>query len=145
MSRNWTPREMYLVDLMMQREGNAFLRESLNNMIFLTPNGEEMPYLTDEKKKVLGMFKELGFLFGDNLYVLWQKTKERPIKRKRILQATEEELEKLIEYDRSGESLDSFDKILVDWYYGELDPNFYYSEQNNYLLEKYLYDKIMLK
>lgn len=143
MSRNWTPREMYLMDLMMQREHNAFLRESMNNLVFVKPNGEEVSYLSDEKKKVLGMFQELGFLFGDNLYILWQKTQEHPRKRKRILQETEEELQKLIEYDRAGQPLDCFDKVLVDWYWGELDPNFYYSEENNYLLEKYLYDKIM--
>ena len=144
MSRNWTPREMYLMDLVMQREHNAFLRESMNNLVFVTPTGEEVPYLSEDKKKVLSMFKELGFLFGDNLYILWQKTQEHPRKRKKVLQATEEELEKLIEYDRAGKSLDCFDKVLVDWYWGELDPNFYYSEENNYLLEKYLYDKIMM-
>ena len=95
MSRNWTPREMYLIDLMMECEGNGSLRKGLDSMVFVTPNGEKMSLFSDEKKKVMGMFKELGFLFGDNLYVLWQTTQEHPIKRKRILQATEEELEKL--------------------------------------------------
>ena len=145
MSRNWTPREMYSVDFYMEQEGRGSLRENLDNMVFVTPDGERIPLLSDEKKKVLGMFKELGFLFGDNLYVLWQQTQEHPRKRKRILQETEEELEKLIEFDRTGKSLNSFDKVLVDWYYGKLDPHFYYSEDNDYLLEKYLYDKIMLK
>lgn len=143
MSRNWTPREMYLIDFRMEREGLGSLRKDLDNMVFVAPNGERISFFSDEKKKVIGMFKELGFLFGDNLYVLWESTEEHPRKRKRVLQATEEELEKLIEYDISGKSLDSFDKVLVDWYYGKLDPHFYYSEDNDYLLEKYLYDKIM--
>ena len=143
MSRNWTPREMYLIDFRMEREGLGSLRKDLDNMVFVAPNGERISFFSDEKKKVMGMFKELGFLFGDNLYVLWETTEEHPRKRKRVLQATEEELEKLIEYDISGKSLDSFDKVLVDWYYGKLDPHFYYSEDNDYLLEKYLYDKIM--
>lgn len=143
MSRNWTPREMYLIDLRMEQEGLGSLRKDLDNMVFVAPNGERISFFSDEKKKVMGMFKELGFLFGDNLYVLWETTEEHPRKRKRVLQATEEELEKLIEYDISGKSLDSFDKVLVDWYYGKLDPHFYYSEDNDYLLEKYLYDKIM--
>lgn len=142
MSRNWTPREMYLIDFRMEREGLGSLRKDLDNMVFVAPNGERISFFSDEKKKVIGMFKELGFLFGDNLYVLWESTEEHPRKRKRVLQATEE-LEKLIEYDISGKSLDSFDKVLVDWYYGKLDPHFYYSEDNDYLLEKYLYDKIM--
>ena len=79
-------------------EGLGSLRKDLDNMVFVAPNGERISFFSDEKKKVIGMFKELGFLFGDNLYVLWESTEEHPRKRKRVLQATEEELEKLIEY-----------------------------------------------
>ena len=96
MSRNWTPREMYLIDLRMEQEGLGSLRKDLDNMVFVAPNGERISFFSDEKKKVMGMFKELGFLFGDNLYVLWETTEEHPRKRKRVLQATEEELLELI-------------------------------------------------
>lgn len=89
------------------------------------------------------MFKELGFLFSDNLYSLWLSTEEHPRKRKRVLMETEIEIEKIIEADKKQRDLGVFDETLVKWYLGELDSNFYYSDYNNELLQEYLFNKIM--
>ena len=144
MSRNWTPREMYFVDLEMTKQGKS-LRNSLYTMVFVDPQGNQTSFISEEEKKVLVQFKELGFLFCENLYHLWVSTESHPRIRKRILLETEQELERIIDADKNSKSLDVFDKILVSWYMGELDSNFYYSDYNNELLEQYLYDKIMKK
>ncbi len=142
MSRNWTPREMIFVDLRMTKEGHS-LRDSLNGLVFVDVSGNRVSFFSDEKKKVMSMFRELGFLFGDNLYHLWVATEKHPRIRKRVLMSVEQELENLITADINNQSLDCFDKTIVSWYMGELDPCFYYSEYNDELLENYLYEKIM--
>ena len=144
MSRNWTPREMYFVDLEATKQGRP-LRGTLNTLVFVDPKGNQIPFINEDEKKVLSMFKELGFLFSDNLYHLWVSTNEHPRIRKKVLMEMEQELENIIDNDKNGKSFTMYDDILVRWYMGELDPNFYYSEYNNELLEQYLYEKIMKK
>lgn len=145
MSRNWTPREMYFVDLHIQEKEDRSLRSIPNNLVFVGTTGERIPFYAEEELKILGMFKELGFLFGDNLYHLWVSTNEHPRIRKKVLMWAEEELEKILEADKNDKPFDMFDETLVAWYMGKLDSHFYYSDYNNKYFEEYLYDKIMKK
>ena len=143
MSRNWTPREMYFVDLSIQQRDGHSMRNGLFDMVFVSAHGDKVPFIQEEEKKILSMFKELGFLFSDNLYSLWLSTEEHPRKRKRVLMETEIEIGKIIEADKKQRDLGVFDETLVKWYLGELDSNFYYSDYNNELLQEYLFNKIM--
>ena len=79
----------------MTKEGHS-LRD-FDNSVFVDPNGNKVPFYDEDKRKVISMFRELGFLFGDNLYHLWVVTEKHPRIRKRVLTSVEQELENLID------------------------------------------------
>lgn len=146
MSKDWTPQQHYFADLYMQKEYNSNMREEFLNMK-VSFNGKEEPFYTEEDKIILKKYKELGFLFSRNLLSLYERTKEHPIRRNRVLNEIEEQLNVLIDCDKKdGLSCEyPFDvsSALIKWYQGELDPNFYYNQRNNRVFEDYLFQRIM--
>lgn len=142
MSRDWTPREQYYADIALLKDGKGSLRGMTDFMRFVY-NGVEQDMYTEEQRKVMNSYKELGFLFGDGLCKIWSATQAHPRKRKWVLDDVERELEELIETDKQKKSIDKFDETIVKWYCGSLDENFYYNELNNKLFEDYLYKRIM--
>lgn len=147
MSRDWTPREHYFADLYMQREYKSNFREESLDMV-ISYNGKEESVYSDEEKKILRKYRELGFLFSRNLLSLYDRTKEHPIRRNRILNDIEIQLNTLIDCNKkngsSCEYPNDIDTTLLKWYLGELDNDFYYNQKNNKIFENYLFDKIMV-
>lgn len=147
MSRDWTPREHYFADLYMQKEYKSNFRKDSINMVISYQGKEESVY-SEEEKKILRKYRELGFLFSRNLLSLFERTKEHPIRRNRILNDMEIQLNTLIDCNKKhGSSCEypkDIDITLLKWYLGELDSNFYYNQRNNKIFENYLFDKIMI-
>lgn len=133
MSRNWTPREQYLADKYMTANGHKSLR---NQNFIITYNNVSKPMMSAKEMKVRAQYSELGFLF-DNLYILYNKMKEHPRYRNRVLSEIDNQIKSL-----ENNELKGVDSIVEKWFNGKLDEHFYYSERNNevfgnYILEKY--------
>lgn len=147
MSRDWTPREHYFADLYMQREYKSNFREDSLNMTISYEGKEEAVY-TEEDKKILKKYRELGFLFSRNLLSLYERTSEHPIRRNRMLNELELQLEEIIKLHTEKVALEDYpkyiDEYLLKWFLGELDKNFYYNSRNNKIFEDYLFQKIMI-
>lgn len=147
MSRDWTPREHYFADLYMQREYKSNFREESLNMTISYEGKEEAVY-TEEDKKILKKYRELGFLFSRNLLSLYERTSEHPIRRNRMLNELELQLEEIIKLHTEKVALEDYpkyiDEYLLKWFLGELDKNFYYNSRNNKIFEDYLFQKIMI-
>lgn len=147
MSRDWTPREHYFADLYMQREYKSSFREESLNMTISYEGKEEAVY-TEEDKKILKKYRELGFLFSRNLLSLYERTSEHPIRRNRMLNELELQLEEIIKLHTEKVALEDYpkyiDEYLLKWFLGELDKNFYYNSRNNKIFEDYLFQKIMI-
>ena len=147
MSRDWTPREHYFADLYMQREYKSNFREESLNMVISYQGKEEAVY-TEEDKKILRKYIELGFLFSRNLLSLYKRTEEHPIRRNRMLNELELQLEEIIKLHTEKVALEDYpkyiDEYLLKWFLGELDKNFYYNSRNNKIFEDYLFQKIMI-
>ena len=146
MSKDWTPQQYYFADLYMQKEYNSNMREDFINMK-ISFNGKEEPFYTEEDKVILKKYRELGFLFSRNLLSLYERTKEHPIRRNRLLNEIEVQLNTLIDCNKKNgshcEFPENIDNILVKWYLGKLDSDFYYNQRNNKAFENYLFNKIM--
>lgn len=147
MSRDWTPREHYFADLYMQREYKSNFREESLNMTISYEGKEEAVY-TEEDKKILKKYRELGFLFSRNLLSLYERTSEHPIRRNRMLNELELQLEEIIKLSTDRVAVNDFPKYIDDyllkWFIGELDKGFYYNSRNNKIFEDYLFQKIMV-
>ena len=130
MSRNWTPQEMYNVD----KSVNNRIRNT--ELYFVRPDGTQVPMESEQARMVRKQYKELGFLF-DNLPSTYERLKEHPKYRNRVLREIEYRLERY-EIHNIGDENDP----LWLWYIGRLDPSFYYSEENNRLLAEYIIGEV---
>lgn len=135
MGRDFTPYEHYNAD---KRMGGT-----LRTVTFTDENGKEVQWFKPKEQRILSKYKELGFLFSESLIDLWDKMSGHPRYRKKILDKVEQDLELIINNISDQMVFDSFDKTLYDWYIGRLDPHFYYNNENNRLLEVYIYRKFV--
>lgn len=142
MSRDWTPREQYYIDKSISQKRGYSMRKTLESLVFVAADGTETPLLEESDLETLRDYKELGFLFGDGIFVIKKHTASTPEKAASVLKETKEELERIIAADEKNEPLDGFDQSLVRWFYGELSDSFYYNERNNQELVNILYEKI---
>lgn len=150
MSRDWTPCETYEADKFLTREGNSLRNDTL---ALITASGERIPLVN---KDMMKEYPELCFLgqsvFGD----IYEKCKGNKEVRN-LLDAFEKALvkaEKLYEEDKYPDNrelwkLDDKDffelpveTVMEEWFYGKLDPQFYYSEYNNKVLMSYVGNQI---
>jgi hypothetical protein len=142
MSRDWTPKQLYLVDKQM----NNKLR---NQTITLELNGETT-IIHDPNGEMEKAFPNLTFIGGDVFKRLKEKSSVEFIYDvESVLTAITELLDsygiparEIADSDIEAnvkESLWQLAKLVRDWFEGKLDPGFYYNELNNAIfLEKLL-------
>ena len=124
MSRDFTPRELYLVEKEM--------KPSLRDIKIVNDKGEEIIFSkTPEGAKE--RYPELTFLVSDqeSLFGSADTIVDLTEDRKRVLDAIEEKIQNIEE----GNGLNEEDPFLFveQWFCGKLDPNFYYREENERL------------
>lgn len=124
MSRDWTPRELHMADEYCFKETGEYMHD---RKIVLVLNGKE----TDERMDCMKYpdlyekFPNLSFLWGAD-YVKKYQTQN--------LAYVEEQLSLIV----SGNITNDTDKTILRWYNGELDPHFYYREENDEILKEYI-------
>lgn len=134
MSRDWTPCEMWNVEKHMSAEGHS-MRDA--NYIFVNMiTGEKTPLIPDEQKKIGKNYPMLSFLFED-WYKIYTKMGDE-IVRDRTFALYENTLRAVINEEEDLDvvvpsTLFAYDLVKL-WYFGKLDPNFYYRERNNEVL-----------
>lgn len=141
MSKDWTPRQLFLVDRYLQKEkGNGF--RNILETTTVSFNGETSPYFTEREIESRKLFPEFSFLF--NGYTrLWEDFSEHPEIRADIFKKVEETL-LAIEKSEVEEEMFSFGTRLQEmtfrWFDGKLDPCFYYSTYNDEAFYDFLTD-----
>ena len=133
--RDLTPKELYLSDK--QFGGRANSHRPVNEKSFVY--GEKSKYVYSfSQRRILSKYEYLGFLFTKNLLHCWDEMSEHPRIRKEVLDDIEDHLERVISNLHSSVSVYGCKEVVYKWFMGELDPNFYYSWQNDLLLERYI-------
>ena len=132
MSRDWTPKQLYLVDKQMDNE----LRKRTITLEF---NGE-ITVIHDPEGEMEKTFPNLTFLGGD----IFKKIKDKcEVTFVYDVEAALTEIIRLTDNHPANDVSDSdiescikegwwqLAKLTRDWFEGKLDPGFYYNEQNN--------------
>lgn len=134
MSRDWTPYEMWNVEKQMANEGHS-MREA--NYVFVNMiTGERTPLISNEEKEIGRNYPMLSFLFED-WYKIYTKMENESVRDKTfshfeaIVKAVVDKYDGLYYEVPDGRFAYDLAKL---WYFGKLDPNFYYREQNNEVL-----------
>ena len=136
MSESMSPREKYYSDIVIAEMGRGSFRDMCLLGGLKSSNGVFEPFYSAEELAISRKYKEFGFLFSRELCELWINTQKHPRIRNRVLNEVELELEKMIEDDKKGCSLNKYNKFLVDWFYGDIYPIEF---------RDYLYNRIMGK
>lgn len=134
MSRDWTPYEMWNVEKRMAAEGHSMREAEYMFVNMLT--GERTPLIPKEQKEIGKQYPTLSFLF-DGWYKIYTDMKNEVV-RDKTFTLYENTLRAVICEDEDVDvvlpsTLFAYDLVKL-WYFGKLDPNFYYREQNNEVL-----------
>lgn len=128
MSKSWTPKELYLVDSYLSKQGNS-LRNT--TVIQINADGTKTPVCSKEEQQARALYKELGFLYN-SFYSVYLVMKDHPRYRKHVLTELEA---RLVEYENG--KVNEKDTLYL-WFDGKLDTNFYYSDENDRLFGEYI-------
>lgn len=152
MSRDWRPVELYINDKYFKEKHGNGLRDSV--IMFRTPDGQEQPLSNLEMRK---QYPELEFLAGDVTKAFYEAHKnDKDIlalfdELETALRNTEAEFDKKQAFSTSLQlwKLESeeiaqhpIDEVVKEWFYGNLDSNFYYNTENDEVLTSYIAQKI---
>lgn len=134
MSRDFTPREQYLVSVKM--DPSYFM---LNAKIKYGPGDEEKDLYSEEEKNIIRSYPILGRSAPEFVLSVVDSCKENMAICFSLLQKMEDKLSVI----NTGESkcIDCFVKA---WFDGELDSSFYYNKENNRLMKNYIMDEFEL-
>ena len=135
MSRDFTPRELFLADKLCEAGGQS-LREMRITMT--TPEGKDVP-MFEEQKALQERFPNLGFLF-ERLPDLYKSSHFPKSAIDAFVGEVEKNLTTYIQFDciTGGKMLADIPETLVEWFHGHLDPGFYYHERNDELFLEWL-------
>lgn len=134
MSRDLTPREMYLLEQMNIQKGIGSLWDFMENTTF-SYGGETTPLCSQESIAQRKKYPLLGRLYSqyDQLYFFLSQVKNGL----KLLDQHEKELDDYITTGKGDRN-----SHLIKWFEGELDPNFYYRENNDDLFFASVQDEI---
>ena len=132
MSRDLTPRETYLVSTKL--DPSYFM---LNVKVQYGPGSEERDLYTEQEKKRIRSYPILGRSAPDLILSFLEKEDSNYVTACALLYKVETHLDQIAK----GE-LDKVDPVIENWFDGKLDRAFYYSEENNRLMEEYLSKEI---
>lgn len=131
MSRNWTPREMLLHESLL--EGKTW--RDVSKGLSISYKGKTTPMINDDDNKILDSYNYLGRLYPDNLCSVYRNLKE--LNSLGILDDIEKELSDYIE-----DGVEIPNSPVIRWFDGKLVSNFYYSEENDMLLEEEIISRV---
>lgn len=131
MSRDWTPREMYAVEQYNIRNGLGSWWDHMKNSVWVLPNGERIPLCTEENFARRQEYPLMGRLYEcyDEIYTFLSQLDGGMDLLKRYESA-------LDVYIQTGQG--DKESPLIQWFEGELDKSFYYSERNDELLLSFI-------
>lgn len=151
MSRDWRPVEHYIVDKRFKAERGEGLRDIV--VMWHSPDGQEIPLQNKEMQK---QFPELEFLWGESKDIFEEHKNNKAILS--VLNEIEEtlkEVEKIVDETKSIPESKKFweldekefmqlplKEVASEWFYGNLDSNFYYNTYNNDMLSMYVQKQI---
>lgn len=150
MGRDFTPAELYMADKAMKQTSGVALRERTITMH--AADGTVVP-LTN--KKAQKAYPELSFLF-DSFKILYEKYENNATAHKvfkqieTILVSVEQQFERNKAYcvsEPHGKSMENpvvqeDISVVQAWFFGNLDANFYYAEENNARFYTYIENRI---
>ena len=125
MSRDFTPKESWAFERWSIANGHGDKWDFLANTK-MHYNGEEWPLCTAEELEIRKQFPYIGKLIEN-----FQELHDALNKLEGGLDLLRKKDEELALYIEKGKG--SRDSYLVLWFEGELDPNFYYAENNHKL------------
>lgn len=150
-SRDWRPVEQYAYDNHFKEERGYGLRDSV--ITWQSPDGQEIPLQNEEMRK---QFPELEFLWGEakNIFEEHKNNKavlsvldeiEKAFKEaEKVFDETKSipESKKFWELDENEFMQLPLKEVASEWFYGNLDSNFYYNTYNNDMLSMYVQKQI---
>lgn len=138
MSRDLTPKEMYLLEQQNIRDGHGSLWDFMEKMNFLdTRTGVTSPLHSKEELDLRREFPVLG-----RLYNRFAELHDRLSEFEGGLQFLQEKDAQLGEFIETGKG--DRGSYLVKWFEGTLDEGFHYSERNDVLLLQKMCDEARL-
>lgn len=137
MSRDWTPRETYLVEQVGIREGRGDYWDFLAGLEWVPVGRAPVRLHSDEEIALRKGFPVLGKFFERFL-----ELHERLLKYENGIEFLKQQDLALQEYIVTGNHNSS--SYLVRWFEGELDAHFYYRERNDTLLMECVCEEAML-
>lgn len=127
MSKDFTPRELLVAESILKRKTWVDIAAATTVSI----NGDPpKPEYTSEEIDTLRSYSYLGRIYSDWVLKLHKKGFINE------LGIAEKEVSQFIA-DGSPKN----DSVVSQWFYGELDPNFYYSTRNNETFAEYIMEK----
>lgn len=138
MSRDFTPRDLYMADRFLAEKGTPLRKTEIT----LTYDGKDMGTINKAQLELQKKFPNLGFLF-ERLPDVYQPGKFSKEETDAFLAGIEDMLTALVERDcETGKAPDTEPpEPLRKWFHGELDTNFYYHETNDALFLEWLLDR----
>ena len=134
MSRDFTPRERYMVSMKM--DPSYFM---LNIKVKYGPADEEKSLFSEEEKQVILHYPIFGRAAPELLLSLKKEGEKDPEKMNVLLYTVEDDLKTY--GDGIDEMKDEIDPTLKKWFDGKLDPSFYYREDNDRLFKDHLMEQ----
>lgn len=152
MSKDFTPAEQYMADKAIKQMTGTSLRDC--DVTWKVEGQEEVPLTNPQAKE---QYPELSFLYGDfksqyerhendkDAQKVFAQLEEALVNVEQQFEETHGEnvatgeLQKLTGKELSSEPAE---KVVQEWFYGKLDPNFYYAEENNDKLFGYIENQI---
>lgn len=153
MSRDWRPIEFFIADKNLAETGKP-LRDAVITFKSIIEGGEGISIpLTNEKAREA--YPELSFLM-DGFDAMYEKNHSKEACKvydafEKALKQAEDDYEEiksspedkeLYLLDETDLAKQTIDMVTEEWFYGRLDSNFYYSEQNNEAMKSFLQDKV---
>lgn len=134
MSRDFVPYERYKSN---KRSGDELY---LQNMVFVNPRtGEKKPVYTESEQEIRLKYKNLAVSMCDIFLLLCKRLPEKDRDDKLAkLEAMQVKMQEAAEKGNAAFESCDVPETMKKWFVGKLDPDFYYSEENDRLYLEWL-------
>ena len=129
MGMDFTPHQIHLVSL---EHPDLYL----SNIEWHMPDGSVHNMYTSEEQELRYRYQIFATLFTD-LFLKFSSDLEED-ERDKILSMINKTMEEFVKDDDENNDLSKYPEELKLWYYGKLDPSFYYHETNDRLFYEWL-------
>ena len=127
MGRSFTPSELLAAEFVLNGKTWADVASTLTIQL---GNEPPKPMYTEQEIEIIRKYNFLGRTYQDDLIRLYAQGYEKE------LLIVENEIQSFIENNGPMD-----DSVISRWFYGKLDPTFYYEKRNNELFAEYIMAK----